>query len=163
MIVSMIVARSSNGVIGADNDLVWRMPADMKFFRQTTVGHFIIMGRKTLEATMKPLPGRTSIVLTRNKDFVAEGCLVFQELEQALDLARQHRQQEVFILGGAQIYQLAMPLAQRLYITEIKEHFEGDAYFPEPDTNVWQEVWREEHQADEKNPHDYAFTHWERK
>ena len=163
MIRSIIVAKSENNVIGKDNDLVWKMPADLKHFRSTTTGHFIVMGRKTLEATEKPLPGRTSIVITRQKDFRAEGCLVVHSLEEAYELGRKYRQEEVFILGGGEIYKQAMESADKIYLTEIRETFEGDTYFPEVDPEVWEETSRVEHKADEKNPHDYAFVEYERR
>ena len=163
MIRSIIVAKSENNVIGKDNDLVWKMPADLKHFRSTTTGHFIVMGRKTLEATEKPLPGRTSIVITRQKDFRAEGCLVVHSLEEAYELGRKYRQEEVFILGGGEIYKQAMESADKIYLTEIRETFEGDTYFPEVDPEVWEETSRVEHKADEKNPHDYTFVEYERR
>jgi dihydrofolate reductase len=163
MIRSIIVAKSENNVIGKDNDLVWKMPADLKHFRSTTTGHFIVMGRKTLEATEKPLPGRTSIVITRQEDFRAEGCLVVHSLEEAYELGRKYGQEEVFILGGGEIYKQAMESADKIYLTEIKETFEGDTYFPEVDPEVWKETSRVEHKADEKNPHDYAFVEYERR
>lgn len=163
MIKSIIVAKAENNVIGKDNDLVWRMPADLKHFRSTTTGHFIVMGRKTLEATEKPLPGRTSIVITRQKDFSAEGCLVVNSLEEAYELGEKYRQQELFILGGGEIYRQAMDSADKIYLTEIKETFEGDTTFPEIDYDVWEETSRREFEADEKNPHDYAFVELERR
>ncbi|MFA0960960.1 dihydrofolate reductase [Roseivirga sp. BDSF3-8] len=163
MIRSIIVAKSENNVIGKDNDLVWKMPADLKHFRTTTTGHFIVMGRKTLEATQKPLPGRTSIVITRQQDFRAEGCLVVNSLEEAYALGEKYRQEELFILGGGEIYKQAMTSADKIYLTEIKETFKGDTYFPEIDYTIWKEVKREEHKADEKNPHDYAFIELVRK
>jgi dihydrofolate reductase len=163
MIKSIIVAKADNHVIGKDNDLVWSMPADLKHFRSTTMGHFIIMGRKTLEATQKPLPGRTSIVITRNKDYKAEGCLVFNSLQEAFKLAEEHKQEEVFILGGAEIYRQSMDIADKIYLTEIKEKFDGDAFFPEIDYSKWIEIKREEHEPDEKNPHPYAFVELIRK
>ncbi|MGB3182674.1 MAG: dihydrofolate reductase [Cyclobacteriaceae bacterium] len=163
MIRSIIVAKSENNVIGKDNDLVWKMPADLKHFRSTTTGHFIVMGRKTLEATEKPLPGRTSIVITRQEDFRAEGCLVVHSLEEAYELGRKYRQEELFILGGGEIYRQAMESADKIYLTEIKAAFDGDTYFPEIDYDVWEETSRREHKADEKNPHDYAFVELQRK
>ncbi|MDQ3393060.1 MAG: dihydrofolate reductase [Bacteroidota bacterium] len=155
---SIIVAKAENNVIGKDNDLIWHMPNDMKHFRSTTMGHYIIMGRKTFEATKKPLPGRTSIVITRNKDYKAEGCIVVNNILEAFKLGEENKQEEVFILGGGEIYKQAMDLADKIYLTEIKEEFEGDTYFPEIDSNKWKEIKREEFQSDEKNPHPYAFV-----
>lgn len=158
MLKSIIVAKAENNVIGKDNDLIWYMPHDLKHFRSTTMGHYIIMGRKTFEATKKPLPGRTSIVITRNKDYKAEGCIVVSNIEEAFKLGEENKQEEVFILGGGEIYKQAIELADKIYLTEIKETFDGDTYFPEIDYSVWKEIKREEFKADEKNPHDYAFV-----
>lgn len=158
MIKSIIVAKAENNIIGKDNGLIWHMPQDLKHFRSTTMGHYIIMGRKTFEATQKPLPGRTSIVITRNKEYKAEGCLIVNNIEEAFRLGMENKQEEVFILGGGEIYKQAMDLADKIYLTEIKQTFEGDTYFPEIDDRKWQEIKREEFKADDKNPHDYAFV-----
>ena len=162
MIKSIMVARSDNRVIGKDNDLVWHMPADLRYFKETTMGHYAIMGRKTYEAVDKPLPGRTNIIITRQPDYRREGCLIVHSVEEALALGEENGQEEVFILGGSQIYELAMDMADRIYLTEIKAEFEGDSYFPEIDSSKWKEVKREEHAPDEKNPHPYAFVVLER-
>lgn len=159
---SIIVAKAENNVIGKDNDLIWHMPNDLKHFRNTTMGHYIIMGRKTFEATKKPLPGRTSIVITRNKDYKAEGYIVVNTIDEALKLGEENKQEEVFILGGGEIYKQAMELADKIYLTEIKESFEGDTYFPEIDYSKWQETKRTEFEPDEKNPYPYAFVELKR-
>ena len=153
-----MVARSDNRVIGKDNDLVWHMPADLKYFKQTTMGHYAIMGRKTYESVDKPLPGRTNVIITRQPDYHRENCLVVHSVEEAFALGEENGQEEVFILGGSQIYELTMRLADRIYLTEIKAEFEGDSYFPEIDPAQWKEVKREEHAPDEKNPYPYAFV-----
>lgn len=158
MIKSIIVAKAENNVIGKDNGLIWHLPNDLKHFRSTTMGHFIIMGRKTMEATQKPLPGRTSIVITRNKNLKAEGCIIVNDLEEAIKLGKENRQEEVFILGGGEIYKQAMKIADKIYLTEVKETFEGDTYFPEINALDWQEIKREEFEPDEKNPHAHAFV-----
>lgn len=163
MLKSVIVARAENDVIGKDNDLIWHMPNDLKHFRSTTMGHYIIMGRKTFEATKKPLPGRTSIVITRNKDYKAEGCIVVHTLDEAIKLGIENKQEEVFILGGGEIYKQAMDVADKIYLTEIKESFEGDTTFPKINYDIWKEVKREEFEPDEKNPHPYAFVELVRK
>ena len=165
MIRSIIVARANNGVIGKDNNLIWHMPHDLKFFKETTSGHFVLMGRKSYEAIGKPLPNRLNIVITRNQEYVVEGAMVVHSLESALELAQKQKQQEVFILGGGEIYRQAFKseLVDRIYLTEIKESFEGDTFFPELDDAQWKETHREEYKADEKNPHDYAFVILERK
>ncbi len=163
MKISIIVARSANHVIGRNNDLIWKLPADLKYFRSTTMGHFIVMGRKTLESTARPLPGRTSIVISRQQDLSIEGCIVVHSLAEAIALGEKYGQKELFILGGGQIYREAMQHADRIYLTEVHETFEGDTFFPEISENEWVEVSREDHQKDEKNPHDYSFVLLERK
>lgn len=162
MIKSIIVARSANNVIGKNNDLVWHLPADLKYFKATTMGHFIIMGRKTFESMDKPLPGRTTIVVTRNKNYRAEGCLIVNDLAAAYQIGNDHRQEEIFILGGGEIYKMAIDDADRIYLTEIKAEFEGDTYFPEINDD-WKEVSRDAHPPDEKNKYPYAFVVYERK
>ena len=158
MIVSAIAALSRNRVIGKNNDLPWRLPDDMKFFMETTKGHHVIMGRKNYDSLLpkfKPLPQRTNIVITRQRDFVAPGCTVMHAVGPALDLARKNSETECFIIGGAEIYSLAMPHTTRLYLTEIDAHVEGDTYFPEINMKEWKEVSRQHHVADQR--HAYAF------
>lgn len=158
MRVSAIAALAKNGVIGKNNDLPWRLPDDMKFFMETTKGHHVIMGRKnydSLNPKYKPLPNRTNIVITRQKNFAAPGCSVFHAVEPALELARTNAEDECFIIGGAEIYALAMPHTTRLYLTEIDAHVEGDTYFPKVDLSKWKEVSRTHHAADAR--HAYAF------
>jgi dihydrofolate reductase len=164
MIRSFIVARAENGVIGKDNGLIWHMPNDLKFFKETTTGHYVLMGRKSYESVGKPLPNRLNIIITRNTDYAVEGALVVHSLQEALDLALEQKQQEVFILGGGEIYRQALEkkLVDRIYLTEIKDRFEGDTYFPELNAAEWEEIHREEFQADDKNPHNYAFVTLER-
>lgn len=157
-----MVARSDNNVIGKENDLAWHMPADLKYFKKTTMGHHAIMGRKTFESMDKPLPGRTNIVITRNPDYRAEGCIVVSSLEEAVQLSQEQKQEQVFVLGGGEIYRLAMDLVDRIYLTEIHGEFEGDTFFPEINPTIWKETKREEHEADEKNPYSYAFVVLER-
>jgi dihydrofolate reductase len=162
---SIIVARADNRVIGKDNGLIWHMPHDLRFFKETTSGHYVIMGRKSYEAINKPLPNRLNIIVTRNKDYHKENCLVLHSLEEALVLAEKQRQEEVFILGGGEIYKQALDkgLVDRIYLTEIKDTFEGDTFFPELDPGQWKESHREEYQADHQNPHPYAFVTLEKK
>lgn len=158
MIVSAIAALAKNRVIGKNNDLPWRLPDDMKFFMQTTQGHHVIMGRKNYDSLLprfKPLPNRTNIVITRQKDLEAPGCIVLHAVEPALEIARKNGEQECFIIGGAEIYKLAMPHTTRLYLTEIDAVVDGDTYFPEIDQSQWKEVSRTHHPADER--HAYAF------
>ena len=155
--IALVVAMAENRVIGKDNQLIWRLPADLKFFKNLTTGHPIIMGRKTFESIGKPLPNRTNIVITRQQDFEAEGCLVAHSLSEALMMAQQ-MDSDIFVIGGAEIYKQAMFLADTIYLTEVHHEFEGDTFFPEIDTLLWIETDRKEHQADEKNPYDYAFV-----
>lgn len=160
MIKSIIAAKSNNNVIGKENDLVWHMPADLKFFKNTTKGHYVIMGRKTFESMNGPLPNRIHIIITHNPDYQAEGCFVVGDIEKAFQIAQKNQQDEVFILGGAEIYRQTIDKADKMYITEIKSTFDGDAFFPEINTNTWKESKREEYKADEKNPYPYAFVEY---
>lgn len=158
MIVSMIAAVARNLTIGKDNDLPWKLPDDMKFFMNTTKGHYVIMGRKnydSLHEKFKPLPNRTNIVVTRQKDFKAPGCIVTHNVNDAIELAQKGNEREVFIIGGAEIYKLALPDADRLYLTEIKADVDGDTFFPTFSKAEWKETSRTPHAADEK--HIFAF------
>ena len=163
MIKIIMAAKARNNVIGKDNDLVWHLPADLKFFKQTTKGHTLIMGRKTFESLGNPLPHRDSWVVTRNKDYHAEGITTFHNLLHALDEAENRKLDTIFILGGGEIYRQSIALADKMIITEVHEDFDGDTYFPEIDPDIWLEVSREEHKADEKNRFDYAFVEYVRK
>ena len=163
MIKIIMAAKASNNIIGKDNTLVWHLPADLKFFKQTTKGHTLIMGRKTFESLANPLPHRDSWVVTRNKDYQREGITVFHSLENAIKAGEQKGLGSVFILGGGEIYRQSMDIADMLIITEVHHEFEGDTYFPEIDPQKWEEVSREEHKADEKNKYDFAFVQHKRK
>lgn len=162
MTVSLIVAMASNRVIGRDGNLPWRLPADMKRFRQVTTGHHVIMGRKTHESIGKPLPERTNIVLSRNTKYDAPGCRVAADLEGGLDLARRANETESFIIGGAGVYERALPNADRIYLTLVDAAVEGDVYFPSLEAGAWRETSREEHLADERHEYAFAFTMLER-
>ena len=157
MIVSIIVAMAENGVIGKDNDLPWRLPADLKHFKQTTTGHSIIMGRKTYESIGRPLPKRRNIVITRNAEWKAEGVEVANSLAAALEMCREEK--EVFVIGGGSIYALAFEenLVDKAYVTLVHEEFEGDTYFELPDKAAWVVTEEELHQPDEKNAYSYSF------
>jgi dihydrofolate reductase len=157
--VSMIVAMDRNRVIGRDNKLPWRLPADLAFFKKTTMGHPVIMGRKTYESIGKPLPGRTNIVVTRDRGFAAVGCKVVHTAEEALGAAGA---ESPFIIGGSEIYALFFPLADRLYVTSIEEQFDGDAHFPAIDPNEWETVDTRPGTVDEKNAHPHTFVTYER-
>ncbi len=161
MKISLIVAFDENRLIGNNNALPWHLPADLKHFKQITMGHFMIMGRKTFDSIGKPLPGRTSIVITRKKDFKIDGCIVVNTLNEAIDNCKD--QQVVFIIGGAQIFECTLPKATDLFITQIHHSFEGDTYFPEIPESDWDEISREKNEADEKNEWPYSFIHYRKK
>lgn len=160
-IISLIWAMARNRVIGKDNTLPWRLPADLQHFRRLTTGHHIIMGRKNYEDIGKPLPGRTSIIITRQPAYSAPGCVVAHSVAQALKAAGEDK--EIFVIGGAEIYRQTLDIAQRLYITEIDADIEGDTYFPDFDRRLWREVSREQHAPDEKNAYPYSFIVLERR
>mgnify|MGYP006160192045 CR=1 FL=1 len=166
MKVSLIVAVSENGVIGKDNDLIWHLPRDMKFFKDTTLGHHVIMGRKNFESIphkYRPLPNRTNIVITRQTNYTAEGCVVVNSVEAALEIAKQNGDNEPFIIGGGQIYRLALEvnLVDKIYLTKIHHIYEGDTFFPELE-NKWKETERIDCKSDEKHAHDYSFLTFEK-
>ncbi len=165
MKISLIAAISENFVIGKDNDLPWKLPKDMKYFMQTTKGHHVIMGRRNYDSIPKkfmPLPDRVNIILTRQKDFLAKDCRVIHDIEEGINFAKRHDETELFIIGGSDIYNLALPFADRLYLTEIAATVEGDRYFPKFDTNVWKKVSSEQHYKDEKHIYDFAFNIYEK-
>ncbi len=153
--LALIAAVAANGVIGSDNALPWRLPEDLKRFRALTLGHPVIMGRRTFESIGRPLPGRRNIVVTRNAGWHAEGCETAASLEAALAAAGT-AQDEVFVIGGAQLYAATLPRAQRLYLTEIRRPFAGDARFPDVDWTGWKETARETHRTTEGLEYDFA-------
>jgi len=165
MIVSFIAAVSENNAIGRKNGLPWRLASDLKYFKKTTLGKPVIMGRKTLESLEKPLPGRPNILLSGNKDLkVPEGVLLYSDITAALEKLQNEGTEEAFIIGGGQIFEAAMPLADRLYITRVHTHIDdADTFFPEIDHTHWKMVWEENHKADEKNQFDYSFQKFERR
>jgi dihydrofolate reductase len=144
--LSLIVAVAHNRVIGANNTLPWHLPEDLKRFRALTMGHHIIMGRKTYESLNRLLPGRTTVIVTRNLDYMVEGALVANSLQAAIILCG--NDPEVFLIGGAELYAEGLKLADKLYITEIQAEFEGDAFFPEFDLTQWQETSNERHMSE---------------
>lgn len=156
MRTSLIVAMQRNGVIGRDGDLPWHLSADLKRFKQLTMGHHIIMGRKTFESIGRLLPGRTSVVVTRQPDFQAAGAIVTHDVNDAIAAASDD--EEAFIIGGAEIYHQALPLVDRIYLTEVEADVAGDARFPEFDRSQWTVVERTEYPADERNDHPHTFT-----
>jgi dihydrofolate reductase len=158
--ISLIAAMSENRVIGINNKLPWHLPADLRHFRRLTTGHPVIMGRRNYESIGKPLPDRTNIVVTRNPDYRAAGCLVTHSLDDAMNSAG--NDSEIFIIGGAEIYRQAFDRANRIFITLIHARIEGDTYFPEFEGPPWREISRERHERDENNPYSFSFLIYER-
>ena len=159
MQIILIVAKAKNNVIGKDNQLIWKLSSDLKRFKNLTSGHYILMGRKTYESLGKPLPNRTHIVITRNSDFeVPKGHYTFASVEGAFINCNKMGVDELYIIGGGQIYAETINLADRLEITEVDALLEGDTFFPEIDPKVWKEVGRENHPADENNEHPFSFV-----
>lgn len=157
MLISLIWAMADNRVIGIENRLPWKLPADMQWFRQKTLGKPIIMGRLTFESFgAKPLPGRRNLIVSRKPDYLAQGAEVFPSLDAAL--AACDEAEEVMVIGGMSIYQQALARADRLYLTLVHAELEGDAWFPEFEQQQWQEVARHDHKADEENPYPYSFV-----
>lgn len=164
--LALIWAMAHNRVIGRNNTLPWRLPADLRHFRNITTGHPVIMGRKTFESLGKPLSGRTNIVLTRDPAYSPAGCLVVSSLDEALAVAARHTippDPLIFVIGGGNLYQQTLPLAHRLYITLVDMEVEGDAHFPEFSPADWEETEKETHAADDKNPCAYTFLTLQRK
>ena len=164
MKISIIAAMGENRAIGFQGKIPWHLPADFKYFKDLTLGHPIIEGRKTFKSIGKALPGRTNIVITKDPNYKAEGCLIATSFENALTLAKDvEGADEIFIGGGEQIYKLALPKADKIYLTKIHGTFEGDTFFPNLSEDEWRLESIEEHAKDEKNPSDYAFCVYERK
>jgi dihydrofolate reductase len=163
MRVSLIVAVSENGVIGRDGGLPWRLSKDLRRFKQLTMGHHLVIGRRTWEEVGTPLPGRIMVVVTRDRTFAADGVLVAHSLDEALDLVRDD--DEPFIGGGAEIYRMALErsMVDCLYITRVHAEVEGDTFFPEIDLEAWRLISREDHDADDKNQYPFSFLTYERK
>lgn len=153
--IAIVVAVADNGVIGRDNQLIWHLPDDLKHFKNITLNHPIIMGRRTFEAIGRPLPKRRNIVVTRQADWQAEGCEVTFSVPDALETARATDEQ-IFVIGGGEIYRQALPAADTVYLTEVHHDFEGDVVFPDLLPGEWREETRERHEPDDK--HAYAFS-----
>ncbi|MDN3670206.1 dihydrofolate reductase [Echinicola jeungdonensis] len=163
MIISIIVAKAKNNVIGKDNKLIWRLSSDLKHFKRQTTGHYLIMGRKTYESMGKPLPNRTSIVITRKSEYpIPEGHYIVHGLDEALELAKSKNLEKVFIAGGAEIYEQALPYTHEMIITEVDCAPSGDAFFPKVDWSDWKKVSEEFHPKDEKNEYDSTFLTFKR-
>lgn len=163
MIVSAIVAATENHVIGLHNEIPWYLPADLKYFKKTTLGHAVIMGRHTYRSIGRPLPKRTNIILSRDPFLVVQGCLVAHSIEEALTLAVDAGESEAFIIGGGAVYATAMPLLDRVYLTRVHTTLEGDTHFPVLDAGTWAQVEATHHEADERNEYAYTFEVYHRR
>ncbi len=159
-LVSIIVAMDRNRLIGGDGRLPWHLPADLRHFKQTTLGKPVVMGRKTYESIGKPLPDRTNIVVTRDDNYQAPGCITSSSLDQAIQAAG--NVEELMIIGGADLYRQAFPRAERLYLTRIDAEFEGDTWFPDFDGNQWKVTAISDHEVDDRNRFPYSFATLER-
>ncbi|MBI2541424.1 type 3 dihydrofolate reductase [Candidatus Woesearchaeota archaeon] len=157
MKISLIAAMGRNRVIGKDSSLPWKLPEDMKRFKELTLNKPVVMGRKTFESIGKPLPNRKNIILTKDKNYKKEGCIVVHSAEEALNAAKEN--EEIMVIGGGQVFKEFLPMADRMYLTFIDEDFEGDSYFPEYDKEEWKEAKGEEHQNEK---YKFAFVDLER-
>lgn len=167
MIVSIIAAVAKDRTIGKDNDLIWHYPKDMAFFKSSTKNHYVIMGRRNYDSIPKkyrPLPHRTNVIVTRQTDLVAEGCLIVNSLEEAIEIAKNDRQDEVFIIGGGQIYTQALNdgLVNKMYLTHIDKDYHGDAFFPEFDLNNWTVSNEEHHDKDDKHEANFVIKTYQK-
>lgn len=160
METAIILAVSENNIIGNDKKLPWHISEDLKWFKSHTFGYPVIMGRLCYESVGKPLPGRTNIILTRNTDYKAEGCIIVYSPEEALKKAKKYSKKKVFIAGGGEIYKIFLKYSNRIYLTKIHHKFEGDVFFYMPKTG-WREIWREDHLNDK--PYSYSFLIFEKK
>ncbi len=163
--ISIIVAVANNNVIGKDNKLIWHLPADMKFFKEKTTGHCVITGRKNYESIpekFRPLPNRTNIVITRQKDYVAPGAIIVDSIEKALLTAKNTGDTEIFIIGGGEIYKQSLHFADRVYLTQINHSFEGDAFFPELLNLEWKLTSKVEGKTDDNNKYPHSFFTYEK-
>ena len=158
--IAMVVAASTNNVIGKNNQLVWHLPNDLKFFKNTTWGFPVIMGRKTFEEVNKPLPGRINIVITRQSDWNVAGAVKAADLQDAIIKARETNSKKIFIIGGGEIYRQSMSVAGTIYITRVHGEFEGDTFFPEINEQEWKLVSNEDFPVDDKHAYAYSFQVW---
>ena len=158
--ITLIAAIGQNNELGKNNDLIWHLPADLKRFKKITTGHHIIMGRKTYESIGRPLPNRTTIIISRNLEYKAENCIIVDSLEKAIDISKEDN--HAFIIGGAKIYNYAINLVDELDICEVHHTFDADVFFPKIDKNIWKETDREKYLSDEKHKYDYSFIKYVR-
>jgi dihydrofolate reductase len=162
-VLKILVAFDENRVIGKNNTLIWHLPADLKRFKSLTTGHVIIMGRKTFESIGKALPNRTTIVISRQADLNLEGVIIAHSVEEAILKAKSLTRDDIFIVGGAEIYALSLPLADQILVTQLHDVFEGDAFFPEIPLDTWEVSERERGVTDEKNAYQYSYLTYSRK
>lgn len=159
--ITIIAAAAENNALGKDNNLLWHLPDDFKRFKEITSGHYIIMGRKTFESFPKPLPNRTHVIITRQKGYNPAGCIVVDSMENAIEACP--KEEDVFIIGGGEIYNLGLPFTDIIEITRVHESFEADAFFPEIDRNEWELISEEYHPTDEKHLVDFSYQTYARK
>ena len=165
MQISFVVAASENNAIGKDNRLIWRLPDDMKFFKEKTIGHCIVTGRKNYESIpdkFRPLPDRTNIVVTRSKDYKAPGAIVVNSVEEAIDKAKELGETMLGVIGGGEIYNAMMNYADIIWLTRVHHEFEAHTFFPSLDPAAWKVTWKEEHPSDEKHAYAFTFLKYER-
>jgi dihydrofolate reductase len=156
--LTLVVAADQAGGIGLNGDLPWRLPDDLRWFKRVTMGHPLVMGRKTHESIGRSLPGRLNVVITRRADYVPyDGAVMADSLESALDRAAADNTEEVMVIGGAEIFRSALPMADRLLLTRVHDTFDADTFLDALDPAEWRETWREDHAADARNPHAYSF------
>ena len=166
MKIIAIVAVAENNAIGKNNRLLWRLPNDMKFFKDHTVGHCVVTGRKNYESIpekFRPLPDRINIVVTRQQNYQAPGAVVVPTIEAAVNYAKERGEEELFVIGGGEIYKQMLNMTDEILYTKVHQSFAADTFFPAIDPEVWKETWREEHKADEKHAYDYTFIHFRRR
>lgn len=163
MKISCIVATAKNNVIGKDNQIPWHLPADLKYFKKTTTGHHILMGRNCFESIGRALPKRTNVIITRDMFYAVSNCLIAHSVGEALSIAEANGEEEAFIIGGGQIYEQTIDLWDKLYLTEVDLEVEGDVFFPQIDMSEWKLSKKQDCLKDEKNTHNYSFRQYERK
>lgn len=162
MIISAIVAVAQNGVIGHNNAIPWYLSDDLKYFKRTTLNHHIIMGRKSFESIGRPLPRRTNVVITRQPFYIATGCIIAHSIENALEIAQNNQETEVFIIGGGTIYEQSLPFLDKIYYTDVHANIKGDVFFPKLDKKNWTEIYTEPHHSNAKNDFDFTIRVFER-
>jgi len=162
MKISLIAAAAENNVIGKDNDLPWKLPDDMKFFKETTTGHHILMGRKNLESFGRLLPNRINLILTRDKSFEFKGAKIFHDLDKAIAFAANSGEDELMVIGGGEIYKQALPQADKIYLTRIHSEIDGDVFFPKIDADKWEMTEEYFHPSDDKHKYGFTFQTFER-